>query len=394
MTGTSLKRSRIESVDLVRGIIMILMALDHTRDYLAIPGVNPTDLSRTTIALFFTRWITHICAPVFFLLTGVGSCLALRRKSKGELSRFLITRGLWLIFLEIVILRCLVMQFNFDYHVTMLVVIWALGWAMIALAGLIWLPAPAVAAFGLILIGLHNLFDSLSPARFGVLAPVWTVLHVPGFLLNMPGHQVFVAYPLVPWIGVTAAGFGLGNVYRWPQERRRIFLLSAGVVASACFVLLRIWNRYGDPVPWSRQPTGTLTVLSFLNTNKYPPSLLFLLMTLGPALLMLWLFDAKTPRWLRSALVYGKVPLFFYVLHFFWIHVLAVAVCFIRYGNVHWMFESNTIGDFPITAPPDWGLSLPMTYLVWLFVLVSLYPLCKWFAGLKQRRSDAWLSYL
>ena len=394
MSTASAQRVRIESVDLVRGIIMILMALDHTRDFFGIPGDSPTDLSKATAALFFTRWITNICAPVFFLLTGTGSSLSLRRKSRGELSRFLVTRGLWLIFLEVAILRCFVMQFNFNYRVTPLVVIWALGWAMITLSVLIYLPTSVVAAFGLILIAVHNLFDSIQAASFDAFAPIWNILHVPGFLINNPQHQVVVAYPLIPWIGVTAVGYALGQIYSWPAGRRRMFLLRLGIGTSAGFILLRAINMYGDPFQWTTQKSPLFTALSFLNTNKYPPSLLFLLMTLGPALLMLRAFDSKTPQLLRHALIFGKVPLFFYVIHFLLIHLLAVAVCFARYGQVHWMFESNNMSEYPVTPPPGWGFTLPVTYLVWILVVVALYPLCLWFARLKQRRTDRWLSYL
>jgi len=394
VTTVSVRRPRLESVDLVRGIIMIVMALDHTRDFFGMPGDNPTDLSRASVALFFTRWITNICAPVFFLLTGTGSYLSLRRKSKSELSRFLFMRGLWLIFLETVVLRCLVMQFNFDYHVTMLVVVWALGWAMIVLSLLVRLPTSVVAAFGLILIAFHNLFDVVQAASFGAFAQLWNILHAPGFIISNPQHQVFVAYPLIPWIGVTAAGYALGQVYSWPPEQRRRFLFCFGLGTSIAFIILRAINIYGDPVPWTTQKSTVFTLLSFLNTNKYPPSLLFLLMTLGPALLMLWAFDKNVPRIMRPALVFGKVPLFFYIVHFTLIHMLAVGVCFARHGQVHWMFESNDLGQYPVTPPPGWGFSLPVNYLIWIGVVVSLYPLCAWFARLKDRRSDAWLSYL
>lgn len=394
MNTIAAKRIRLESVDLVRGIIMILMALDHTRDFFGVPGISPTNLEQATVALFFTRWITDICAPVFFLLTGVGSYLSLRRKSKTELSRFLFTRGLWLIFLEVAVLRCLAMQFNFDYHVTLLVVIWALGWAMIVLSILVRLPVSIVTAFGLILIAVHNLFDPIQAASLGSFAPFWTILHAPGFIVTNPQHQVFVAYPLIPWVGVTAAGYGLGQIYSWQPERRRAFLFRLSIGASAAFVILRAINIYGDPIRWTAQKSPVFTFLSFLNTTKYPPSLLFLLMTLGPALLMLWTFDNGTPRLLRPALIFGKVPLFFYILHFLLIHLLAVAVCFVRYGQIHWMFESNDLSEFPIKPPPGWGFSLPANYLIWVFVVVALYPLCVWFAQLKQRRNDAWLSYL
>jgi len=383
------QRVRIESIDVVRGAIMIIMALDHTRDFFGNSGLNPTDPATTTIPLFFTRWVTHFCAPVFFLLTGTGAYLSLRKKSRRGLSRFLFTRGLWLIFLEIVVTRCLGWQFNFDYHVLFLIVLWALGWAMIVLSGLVYLPAWAVATFGVVMIAVHNLSDSVQSDN-----PLWTILHSPNFLLNHPQHSVFVGYPLIPWIGVTAAGYGLGQIYRWPSERRRAFLLPMALGLSAGFIVLRAINIYGDPQRWSTQKSAAFTLLSFLNTTKYPPSLLFLLMTLGPALLFLWAVDAGTPRWLRPALTIGKVPMFYYLLHVPLIHVLAIAVCYARYGQVHWMFESPTLAQFPITDPPGWGYSLPIVYLAWGVVVLTLYPLCRWFAGLKQRRSDRWLSYL
>ncbi len=382
------KRVRIEAIDVPRGVIMILMALDHVRDFFGNSSLNPTDPATTTVLLFFTRWVTHFCAPVFFLLTGTGAYLSLRRKSKRELSGFLFTRGLWLIFLELVVVRCLGWQFNFDYHLILLNVLWALGWAMITLSVLVYMPASVVAAFGVAIIATHNLFDSIQSS-----SPIWTVLHSPNFILNAPGHIVFVAYALIPWIGVTAAGYGLGQIYSWPSERRSAFLLPLGISLTAAFFVLLTINLYGDPRPWASQKSTVFTALSFLNTTKYPPSLLFLLMTLGPAMLFLGAVDAKTPRWLRPALTVGKVPMFYYLLHIPFIHLIAIAVCYARYGQVHWMFESPTLGQFPITQPPGWGYSLPIVYLVWAFVVLALYPLCRWFACLKQRRSNAWLSY-
>ena len=382
-------RARIESVDVVRGVIMIIMALDHTRDFFGIPGQNPTDLATATPALFLTRWITHFCAPVFFLLTGTGAYLSLRRKSPGNLSGFLFTRGMWLIFLEVTLVRCLSYQFNFDYRMTMLLVLWALGWAMITLSALVRLPAFVATALGVLMIAGHNLFDSVKSTT-----PLWAILHSPGFVLNTPEHVLFVAYPLIPWIGVTAVGYGLGQVYAWDADRRRTFLVRLGLALSVAFLVIRGLNVYGDPSRWMRQKTAVFTVLSFLNTTKYPPSLLFLLMTLGPAMVFLWAVDRGTPRVLRPALVIGKVPMFYFVLHFALIHLLAVVTCYVRYGSAHWMFESPDLAHYPFSPPPGWGYSLPVVYLAWAFVVVAMYPLCRWFAALRQRRSDPWLSYL
>jgi uncharacterized membrane protein len=376
---------------------MVLMALDHTRDYFGNAAANPTDLATATPALFLTRWLTHFCAPVFCLLTGTGAYLSLERRGRAGLSRFLLTRGLWLVLLELTVMRAL-WQFNADYRLTVLTVLWALGWSMVALSALVWLPVGAVAAVGVGMIALHNLADAVPPPAFGALAPLWTVLHQPGLLLATPRATVFAAYPLVPWIGVVAAGYGLGRVVTWSPERRRAFLLRTGVGLTLAFVGLRALAVYGDPRPWAAQPGALLSALSFLNTNKYPPSLLFLLMTLGPALLVLWALDgrqdARPPRLLRPALAFGRVPLFYYLLHVALIHALAVAVCAARYGSVRWMFESPSLDRFPVTQPPGWPLSLPWVYGVWALVVVLAYPCCRWYAAVKARRTDAWLSYL
>lgn len=368
---------------------MILMALDHTRDFFGSLAQNPTNLATASASLFLTRWVTHFCAPVFFLLTGTGAYLALRRGTRAGLSRFLLARGLWLIFLELVIVRCLAYQFNFDYRVTMLLVLWALGWAMILLAALVHLPVSVTAAIGVVMIVGHNLLDGVRSAN-----PLWSILHSPGFVLNTPDRVVFVAYPLIPWIGVAAVGYALGQVYSWEADGRRRLLLRLGVGLSLAFVVVRGINGYGDPAGWTTQRNLLFTVLSFLNTNKYPPSLLFLLMTLGPALLFLRAVDGRTPRFLRPAAIIGKVPLFYFVLHFVLIHVLAAVVCYARYGSAHWMVESPDLSNYPYTPPPGWGYPLPVVYLVWAVVVAAMYPLCRWFAPIKQRRTNAWLSYL
>ncbi len=380
---------RITSIDTLRGIVMIIMALDHVRDFFGVPGLNPTNVAQTTVPLFLTRWLTHICAPTFFLLTGTGAFLLGQRRSTPELSRFLLTRGMWLIALELTVLRCLSYQFNFDYQVTMLVVIWALGWAMIVLSALVWLPPSIVLAFGVVMMTGHNLLDGIRSTN-----PVWVVLHSPGFVVNHAGFVVFAAYPLIPWVGVTAAGYALGQVYRWSAERRQAFLVRVGVSLSLAFLALRAINRYGDPVRWSAQASSAMTVVSFLNVTKYPPSLLFLLMALGPALLILRAVETGTPRWLRPALTFGRVPLFYFVLHFSLIHLLAVIVCYVQNGAVHWMFESPNLGTYPFTPPPGWGMSLLFIYAVWIAVVLVMYPLCRSFAALKERDRSGWLGYV
>ncbi|HKH92593.1 MAG TPA: heparan-alpha-glucosaminide N-acetyltransferase domain-containing protein [Gemmatimonadaceae bacterium] len=390
-------RRRVDSVDLLRGAVMILMALDHTRDYLGNAAASPTNLATASTALFLTRWITHFCAPVFFLLTGTGAALALRHRSRGELSRFLLTRGLWLIVFEETLMRTL-WQFNVDYRLTILNVLWALGWSMIVLAALSRLPLGVVAAFGAGLILLHNLADRVTPAAFGALAPLWILLHQPGPLVATPRVFVFVAYPLIPWIGVAAVGFALGRVIDWPQSRRRAVLLRLGAALVAAFVLLRALNVYGDPQPWTPQPSGLRTVLSFLNTNKYPPSLLFLLMTIGPALLALRMLDfderRSLPAVLRPVLVFGRVPLFYFMLHVLIIHLIALVRSAVSFGGVHLVFQSPTIDKFPISQPPGWPLGLLWVYASWVLVVVLAYPCCRWYAALRARRPGGWLSYL
>lgn len=383
----STRTARIESIDLLRGLIMIVMALDHTRDYFGDLAANPTNLATTTAALFATRWVTNICAPVFFLLTGTGAYLSLRRRgSIGALSRFLVTRGLWLILLELTIGRFF-WQFNLDYRVTMLTVLWAFGWSMLVLAALVHLPPRGVAAFGIAMIVLHNLLD---PIRTGVIG----MLHAPSVFLATPQHMVFSAYPVIPWMGVTAVGYGLGTLFDLPAASRRQLLGRLGGALVAGFLIVRTINVYGDPSRWSAQKTALFTVLSFLNTTKYPPSLLFLMMTLGPALLILAAADDRTPRVLRPALIIGKVPFFYYLVHVVVLHVFAVMAAFVRYGDVRPMFESPTLDHFPITQPPGWPAPLPVVYLIWMTVVLVLYPLCRWYAALRQRSSAWWLSYL
>ena len=392
-SAPEVRRHRVEAIDVVRGIIMIVMALDHTRDFFGVAGVSPTDIARTSAPLFLTRWITHICAPVFFLLTGAGASLARGRRTNRDLAWLLATRGLWLLVLELTLVRCVGFQFNFDYRVTMLIVLWALGWAMIALAPLVYLPPAAVAAWGVFLIATHNVLDGIPRSANPIVGALQAILHGPGMVLATSEHVVFAAYPLIPWIGVTALGFGLGAIYRQRPDRRA-FLMRAGVACCMAFVALRWINGYGDPAPWAVQRSTLFTILSFLNTTKYPPSLLFLLMTLGPAFLLLALVDRRTPRVLRPALAYGRVPLFYFVLHLMLIHGLAILVCYARYGTAHWMFESPTLDRYPFTQPPGWGFSLPLVYAAWVSVVALLYVPCRWFAGIKMRRRDWWLSYL
>ena len=407
-------RKRIDSIDLLRGIVMVIMMLDHTRDFVHVDilqGRDPTDLSRTNVILFFTRWITHFCAPVFVFLAGTGIYLqSTRGKSKSEISRFLITRGLWLIVLEFTVVRTSIL-FSLDYRfLGFMQVIWVIGVSMIVLAALIHLPLWFVGAFGAAMIAVHNLFDGFrvqgwqGPASNvpGIDSKLLIILHQPfeGFpIAGFPSPVVFVIYPLVPWVGVMALGYAFGRLYEWDAAWRRRLLIRLGIATTVLFVALRAINLYGDPSKWSSQKNFAYTILSFLNTTKYPPSLLFLLMTLGPALLALAWFEADPgPRrsglisGLRNALVtFGRVPLFFYLLQWPVAHLIAVLVHMIAGKPVGWMFSSPVVFQ---GAPPGSGFSLYVVYACWIAGVLLLYPVCKWFAGLKQRRRDWWLSYL
>jgi uncharacterized membrane protein len=392
-------RPRLDSVDFVRGVVMAVMALDHVRDFFHVyaKSFDPLDPSKTWTALFFTRWVTHFCAPTFVFLAGTGAFLSTRRgKTKRELSWFLLTRGLWLVLLELTLVR-LGWFFNFDYHLSMVQVIWAIGWSMVVLAGLVFLPTRVIAAFGLALICLHNLLDGWKAESFGALRWLWVLLHEQNVLAPRGDVFVFVAYPLVPWVGVMAAGYAFGQLLTLGRERRRRVLLTVGGSTVALFVVLRWLNVYGDPTPWASQARGAwYTFLSFLNTQKYPPSLLFLLMTLGPSVIAVALFDrGREPGALtKPFVVFGRVPLFYYLLHVPLIHLVAVVFSYAEYGRAEWLFLNWPPPGAPQLEPAGYGYDLWVVYLVWLGVVLALYPLCRWFAGVKRRRRDAWLSYL
>jgi uncharacterized membrane protein len=380
---------RLDSVDRLRGLVMALMALDHVRGYFT-TGPDPTDLQHTTAALLLTRWISHLCAPTFIFLAGTSAYLAAQRgKTKGALAWFLFTRGLWLVLLELTLIKFFwgfTLDANFNAGV-----LWAIGWSMVVLAGLIFLPTWAVTAFGALLIAGHNLFDSMRPADLGPLSDFWEILHRKEMhraepLAYFGGAIKFdTQYPLIPWIGVMAAGYGLGALLSWPAAVRRKWLLGLGTALCLGFVLLRASNVYGDPDPWSDQGDRTFTILSFLNCHKYPLSLLYLLMTLGPALLLLAWFEEAPRMPGRPLVVFGRVPMFFYLIHIPLIHALAKGQALVRYGPGVFAAEQ---------MPTDYGYSLPAVYTIWFGILLALYPVCRWFAGVKRRSRAAWLTYL
>ena len=326
---------------------MMLMAIDHIRDFVARSAMqfSPTDLSRTTAAIFFTRWITHFCAPVFFLTAGIGAFLWMQpgRHSKPELSRFLITRGLWLILLEVTVLRVVLLsQVTYHGSVVILFILWAIGMSMIALAGLIYLPLRALTAVSIAIVTLHNLLDGVPAERFGKAAWVWEVLHQQG-AFSFGGLTFAIAYPVLPWIGVMAAGYCLGTVFTWDAARRQRFLLRLGTAMTVGFVVIRSINIYGDPNPWQHQASHLFTLLSFLRTTKYPPSLDFLLMTLGPALIALALLERTRFSADNPLIVFGRVPFFYYGLHLAVAHLIVIGMNFVRYGSAPFLLDGCAI---------------------------------------------------
>lgn len=381
------RQPRLESVDLLRGVVMVLMALDHTRDYFTDAHFDPVDLSQTSLDLFLTRWITDFCAPVFFFLAGVGAGLSRAAgRPVHQLAPYLVKRGLLLIALEFTVVR-----FGWEFNLELrdglwLGVIWALGVSMIFLAALSFLPTALLVAFGLTMIAGHNRFDSIEPNQLGVFAPAWSVLHVPG-PAELAGARFFVVYPLVPWIGVMVLGYTFAPILLVDRAQRTRFLLSLGVGLTVTFILVRAANSYGDPWPWSVQSTPALTVASFLNTTKYPPSLLFLLMTLGPAITALATLEAMPAPFARWLAIVGRVPLFFYVVHIYALHALAVGTA-ATLG-----YPLRPFLEFPDLYPADYGFRLSVVYGIWLAVVVGLYPLCNWVARRKEDRKGGWLSY-
>jgi len=379
--------ARISSMDVIRGAVMVLMAIDHVRVYSGLPAGGPT------AGIFFTRWVTHFCAPAFIFLAGTSAFMYARRHP--DVSRFLATRGLWLILLELTILR-VAWTFNVEFGgYNMAGVIWVIGWCMIALALLVHLPLAAIAAFGLVIIAGHNIFDLIQGAGSTLaessVSGLWKIVYL-GFsagpiVVGSDGPQLWVLYSLVPWVGVIASGYAFGAVLTLEPTRRRRICVSTGLAATAAFVFLRGLNLYGDPRPWG---TGAI---DFLNTTKYPASLLFLLMTLGPTIAVMPLLDEARGILARGLTVFGRVPFFYYVLHIPLIHVLAMIVSRARIGEVSgWLFANHPMAAGP--PPEGYTWSLPLLYLVWVVAIVILYIACRWYADLKARRTDWWLRYL
>lgn len=370
---------------MLRGLVMVIMALDHVRDYFTAARFDAADLSRTTTALFLTRWITHFCAPVFVLLAGTSVWLAGRTKTRKELAGFLLTRGAWLLLLEFTVIS-FAWYLNFSFEVGFRAqVIWAIGMSMIVLAGLVYLPRNAILAFAIVVIAGHNLLDGVSPQDAGPFAVPWTMLHVQA---AVPVLNLFVTYPLLPWIGVMALGYLLGPVLELPAERRRSALIRLGLAMVGGFLILRLLNVYGDPVAWSAQHSGLFTFFSFVNVTKYPASLQFILLTVGVALVALAWAEQWRGRMAESLRLFGQVPLFYYVAHLYLIHLMAIA------GGLLQGFEVPQMARIYRQLPPSYGYGLPVVYLVWVVVVLALWPLCRWFRTRKQAGRAWWWAYL
>jgi uncharacterized membrane protein len=386
---------RIESIDLLRGMVMIVMALDHLRDYFHASAYlfNPLDLTRTSPFIFFTRWITHFCTPIFVLLAGASACLNGAKKTKKELSFFLLTRGIWLIFVEIFIIS-LGLTFNPSYPFILLQVIWAIGLCMVVLSLLIYLPVRWILVIGILLAGGHNALDGVRVSGQGWPSVLWSFLHTQG-IFKMGHFNILVGYPIIPWIGVIAIGYALGNLYLpgYDPGKRKKLLARLGWGAIFLFIILRIMNGYGDPSPWSHQKNTVFTILSFLNTTKYPPSLLYLLMTLGPGLLFLSIAEKPLGSFTQKIAVYGRVPMFYYLIHLYWLHLLAMLAAVLTGYKWSDMILTNFITFSPQLK--GFGFNLPTLYLIWIAFVISLYPACRWFDKYKRNhRSRWWLSYL
>lgn len=368
----SVTKKRIDSIDIMRGIVMIVMALDHVRDFFTDSSGDPTDLTRVSTALFLTRFITHYCAATFVFLAGTGAFLSISRgKTKWEASKFLVSRGIWLIVLELTIIHW---GWGFGLF---LQVIWAIGVCMVLLGILIFLPVSVITSLGLLIIFCHDIFDNLRPTDFnGAGSTLWSILHVQG-VVKLFGEDVFILYPLIPWVGVMMAGYGFGQLYTIDATVRKKYLRAIGCLAIVLFVLIRSFNFYGDPSLWHEQSNWVRTALSFINVSKYPPSLDYLLITLGPVIILLSFLEDIQNRVTDVLVLFGRVALFYYILHLYLIHGLALLVA-------------------SITGAADGLLmfSLPVVYLIWALVVFILYFPCRWFMQYKRTHKRWWLSYI
>ncbi len=390
-------KTRIVSIDFLRGLVMIVMALDHVRMYFALGTwySEPTNLATTTPLLFSTRWITHFCAPVFVFLAGTSAYLySMRRVNIRETALFLLTRGLWLIFVELVVVN-FAWTFDMTYSFRILQVIWAIGISLVVLSALVFLPKGLILGIGLLLVFGHNLLDSITLEGSSAQDLIWYALHQPHSVLINSTHLINFVYPVLPWIGLMALGYVFGSLYQRdvPVEKRRKWLVRIGTGAILLFMILRGFNLYGEPHPWQTQSSFTFSLMSFLNTTKYPPSLQFLLMTMGPALLLLSALESFTDRLPKPVTVFGKVPFFFYIVHLYVIHALALLL--LAYEGRDWHQYILSARGIMSGALSNFGLSLGVVYVVWILVILLLYPICRGYQNYRTNNSSKWwLSYL
>jgi uncharacterized membrane protein len=390
------QKVRISSIDLMRGIVMVIMALDHSREFFHLGGFfyDATNMQTTTPVLFFTRWITHFCAPTFVFLAGTSIFITSKRKTPAELSLFLLSRGFWLLVIEVVVMR-FALFFNFHYDVIVLQVIWAIGASMILMALLVRLPFKILLGIGLLITLTHNLGDGLRLQPGETFFGIWSLLKQPGFVPLTENTNILSFYPMLPWLGVMILGYCLGKLYtsEFGATARRKLLLQLGLICIALFIVIRFINVYGDPAPWSEQKNALYTFMSFLNCTKYPPSLLYLLMTLGPVLVLLSWMDQKSFSMANPLVVLGRVPMFFYILHFYILHSVSLLL-FMRKTNI-----SLSEIDFHFNKSfggltPEAGYSLPWAFIAWISVVLLLYPFCYWYNNYKSTHRHWWLSYL
>lgn len=390
-----MRKNRIESIDFLRGLVMVIMALDHVRDYFIFGSFtsNPTDLDTTTPLLFYTRIITHYCAPVFVLLTGTSAYLYGSKKNKKDLSKFLFTRGIWLIFLELVV-NNFVWYFDPSFSMIILQVIWAIGCGMLFLSGIIYLSNKVVLMIGLSIVCFHNLFDSIVFDGQSIDSVLWYFLHQQAVIQVSDGTSILFGYPIIPWIGLMAIGYVLGSLYTdYQAKERRSLLIKYSCYSIGLFVILRCLDIYGEPNTLTIQNSLTYTIMDFFNTTKYPPSLLYILMTIGPSLLVLALIEKYKNKYTDFFIVFGRVPLFYYFLHVFVIHIFAIILLIVDGGDPSIMFKMT-----PFIGQQDqlveYGYSLWVVYLVWFIVILLLYPACYKYMKYKSTSNKWWLSYL
>jgi uncharacterized membrane protein len=388
--------NRIYSIDILRGAVMIIMALDHVRDYFHQTASidSPTNLLTTTPLLFFTRWITHFCAPTFVFLAGISAYLSGQKKTTKDQSVFLLKRGLWLIFIEVAIVT---LGWTFDplYHVLILQVIWAIGISMIILGLMVWLPVNVVLICGVLIICFHNLLDYAEVSRNGQVGIFWDLMHHGNFeAINFAPHHIFLLiYPFLPWTGIMLLGYGMGKIFTnsFSPKRRRKILFITGSVFFLVFFILRSYNHYGDPVHWGMQRTQLFSWLSFINLSKYPPSLDYIALTIGVAMIILGLLDRVSGNSFTFVKVFGRVPFFFYIAHIYLIHSLTVILFFVQGYSEKEMAPQHAPFYF---RPDQFGFGLAGVYLIWLAVILILFPFCKWYDDYKTTHKKWWLSYI